>query len=315
MLTAIYSQGFLTADLVALAFFPEPPGGRRSPCSSAYERLQRLWHWSFLERLEPPIARSLGGRRPHLYALGRGGEPVAAERLGGGAAPVRRRRLDRLDSLFVGHDLTIAAFWANLVATLRATRVALERWLPERELRARRMRVRDPRGGRWLPFLPDAAFELRYPSGAVQCGLLEVDMGTLTLPRTRRKLRAFELALAAGLAGERLQLEDFEVLVLTHSAARLDHRWGAARREVAEERWECCSFATFGVLDPDRLDDVGAWVNLGEDTTGLPYTEAYEAEQGTCGPSGERTTAPTAGPGGNAPPGGYRDAEEDRGVR
>src|SRR5207302_589151 len=89
---------------------------------------------------------------------------------GADAAPVQRRRLDRLNSVFLDHDLTIAAFWANLVATLRPTPVALRRWLPERDLRARRLRVRDPRDGRWLPFLPDAAFELRYPSGSTTRG-------------------------------------------------------------------------------------------------------------------------------------------------
>jgi hypothetical protein len=206
-----------------------------------------------------------------------------ARRLGDDAAPVRRRRLDRLDSLFVGHDLTIAAFWANLVATLRPTPPTLERWLPERDLRARRMRVRDPQGGRWLPFLPDAAFELRYPSGTVQCGLLEVDMGTLTLARFRRKVRAFELALAGGLFAEQWRLDDFEVLVLTHSAARLDHLWRAAREEVAEERWGLYFFATFEVLDPDRLDGEGAWVDLEGETTGLLYGEAYEARPGATG--------------------------------
>jgi hypothetical protein len=37
-------------------------------------------------------------------------------------------------------------------------------WLGERELRARRMRVRSPEGGYCLPFLPDAYFEVHYPN-------------------------------------------------------------------------------------------------------------------------------------------------------
>jgi hypothetical protein len=170
------------------------------------------------------------------------------------------------------------------VAVLRPTGVALSRWLPERELRARRMRVRDPQGGRWLPFLPDAAFELRYPSGTVQCALLEVDMGTLTLSRFRRKLRAFELALAAGLVAEHLELDHFEVYVLTHSAARLDQLWRAAREEVAEERWEWYLFATIDVLDRDQLDEGDAWATLEGGTTGLLYAEAYEHPAGASRP-------------------------------
>ncbi len=147
ILTAIYLHGFLTTELIELAFFPEPSHGRRSPCSRAYDRLQQLWRWNFAERVEQPVARSVGGRRPYLYALGRAGEPVVAQRLGQSVTRVQRRRLDRLSSVFVDHDLRIAAFWANLVALLRSTSARLGRWLPERELRARKVRVYDARTG------------------------------------------------------------------------------------------------------------------------------------------------------------------------
>lgn len=127
ILRAIHTHGFLTTELIELAFFPEPSPGRRSPCSRAYERLQQLWRWGYAERIEPPIARSIGGRRPYLYALGRRGEPVVAQALGQSSTHVQRRRLDRLSSLFVDHDLKIAAFWANLVALLRSTHARLGR--------------------------------------------------------------------------------------------------------------------------------------------------------------------------------------------
>jgi hypothetical protein len=95
--------------------------------------------------------------------------------------------------VFVDHDLRIAAFWANLTALLRSASTRLSRWLPERELRARKSRVQDSQTGWWLPVLPDAIFEVRYPDGFVQGCFLEVDLGTLTLRRFRRKVRAFEL--------------------------------------------------------------------------------------------------------------------------
>src|SRR5262245_35961166 len=133
------------------------------------------------------------------------------------------------------HDLVAAAFWAHLCALLRAAPVTGWRWTGERALRARGLRVRDPRTGRRLPFLPDGYFEVEYapeaarsgrvaadegaPSGsggpavagpqgapaaagagrAVQCAVLEVDRGTLPLPRFRRKARAFEVTLGSGL--------------------------------------------------------------------------------------------------------------------
>src|SRR5439155_9729333 len=80
IVSAVYMHGFLTTDLVQLAFFPAAdPNGRRSPSSKAYDRLRSLWLFSYLERIELPMARSQGGRCPSLYALGRRGvETVAA---------------------------------------------------------------------------------------------------------------------------------------------------------------------------------------------------------------------------------------------
>jgi hypothetical protein len=272
ILTAVYMHGFLTTELIEFAFFPGPEHGRRSPSSRAYARLGQLWRWGYVERVELPVARAAGGRRPYLFALGRRGEPVVARRLGQSFTPVRRRRLDRLSGLFVDHDLQIATFWAHLVALLRPMRARLGRWLPERDLRARTMRVQDPRTGRWLPVLPDAAFEVVYPDGFVQTCLLEVDMGTLTLRRFRRKLRAFELALAAGLIVQDWE-DDFEVVVLTHARGRLQELWRTAREEVAPERWGDYAFGTFDLLAPQWFGEA-EWVTAGNDLVPLLYADA-----------------------------------------
>ena len=64
---------------------------------------------------------------------------------------------------------------------LRGRRGCRWLWIGERELRAKRMRVRAHDTGYWLPFLPDAYFEVTYPNGDVQACLVEIDMGTLTM--------------------------------------------------------------------------------------------------------------------------------------
>jgi hypothetical protein len=66
ILTAIHIHRLLTTELIELAFFPESSHGGRSPCSRAHDRLQQLWRWAYAERVEQPIARSVGGRRPYL---------------------------------------------------------------------------------------------------------------------------------------------------------------------------------------------------------------------------------------------------------
>src|SRR5712691_4406366 len=195
LLVAVHQHGFLTTDLVELAFFPASNGSRSSASSKAYERVRDLWLWGYLERVELPVARVLGGRRPFLYSLGQQGVACVESRLGTAVLPVQPRRLDRLDHVFVDHDLKAAALWANLRAQLRGRRGCRWLWIGERDLRAKRMRVRAPQGGYWLPFLPDGYFEITYPNDDVQACLVEIDMGTLTLRRFARKVQAFETAL------------------------------------------------------------------------------------------------------------------------
>jgi hypothetical protein len=270
ILAAVYTHGLLTAELIEMVFFPGEPD-RRSPSSCCYERLRQLWLWGYVERIELPVARSLGGSRPYLYTLGPRGVPVVGSVLGSGAAPVQRRRLDRVDDVFVEHDLQIAAFWANLVALLRSRHAKLRRWDCERTLRGQQVRVQDPRTGRWLPVLPDAGFELSYPDGGVQSVLLEVDMGTLTLARFRRKVRAFELYVEQGLAAQHWTSE-LDVLVLTHSHPRLDHIWRTTRQEVSDERRNCYLFATFDILEPGAFADAD-WVTAGDEVVTLLYND------------------------------------------
>jgi hypothetical protein len=323
LLAALHAHGFLTAELIELAFFPgsREGGGSLPSCRSAvYERLRQLWLWGFVDRIERPVARVLGGSRPLLYCLGwRGVSPVAAQ-LAQSAAPVRRRRLDRLDHQFIEHDLKVALLWAHLAAALRGASggagVRRWYWTAERDLRARHIRVIDPRSGRRLPFLPDGYFEIEYdghsgtpgtgeapdtsdtvntvdgrrqaPGTAararregqrpVQACVVEIDMGSLTLRRFRSKIRAFELALMHGAFPGTWRRADFEVLVLAPSARRLGHLWQVAREHVTEERWRWYSFATFDVLQAHRFGDY-AWQTLDGQQVRLLYDQAFRGEE------------------------------------
>lgn len=312
LLVAVYEQGFLTLPLIERAFFPSSPGGRRSPCSTAYDRVRRLWLWGYLDRVERPVVRRLGGSRPALYALGARGVPIVESRsadtpdgdpdagMDEETVPVQRRRLDRLSAAGVDHDLLAAALWANLMAELPRTRVRHWRWTPERVLRARRERVRDRRSDRWLPFLPDAAVELEYPDGTLQVCLVEIDRGTQPLRKIRLKVRAFEEFLDQGLFGKRWRRDEFEVLVLTHSRRRLANLWRVARQEVAQDRWALYQFATFDILEPRRWDAGQSVLTLENTRVDLLYTMAYDdAEDAPDAPNGPGASdAPSAEDGG-----------------
>jgi len=136
LLVAVHRHGFITTDLVELAFFPPLNGSRSWSSSKAYERLRELWLWGYLERIELPVARVLGGRRPFPYSLGQQAVPIVEQRMGTVTLPVQPRRLDRLDHVFIDHDLKAAALWANVLAELRRRRGCRWLWLGERGLRA-----------------------------------------------------------------------------------------------------------------------------------------------------------------------------------
>lgn len=81
ILVAMHQHGFLTSELIELAFFPRPRQRRRvSSCSRALERIRCLWLWGCLNRVELPVSRQLGGRRPFRYTLGRPGVQIVPSR-------------------------------------------------------------------------------------------------------------------------------------------------------------------------------------------------------------------------------------------
>ena len=131
--------------------------------------------------------------------------------------------------------------------------------------------MRDPdRPNWWLPFLPDGAFEVIYRDGRVQYVLVEIDMGTLTLERFRRKVCAFEAFLARGGFERYFHREDFQGAVLTPTRKRLEHLWRVVRDEVREFRWDAYLFASFAALDPMQFPST-KWVSASNHLRGLLY--------------------------------------------
>ena len=285
ILTSVHQLGFLTADLIDLAFFSSSSSSKPAS-SAAYERMRELWLWKFLDRVELPVARIHGGRQAYLYSLGPAGVPVVAQCLGESTAPVRRRRLDRLDDLFVDHDLRAAAFWANLKALTRRTGPATPYrqvrdfvWTSERDFRARCLRVREPETQRYLPVLPDGGFAVHYAPDCSQYALVEIDMGTMTSQRFRQKMRAFDLYLMREMNKQSLEARYGQVYVLTTSAQRMENLMDWTDSAVDEGTHIEYCFTTFDALEPQAFTAY-PWTHLGSDNRyGLLFNRAHADDQ------------------------------------
>lgn len=261
LLAAVATHGFLTVELLSLAFYPLR-AGPAAVAARAYWRIRQLWLWGFLERVELPVPRGYRGSKPSLYTLGRRGVPHAERYLAPGVAPIVRR-VDRLDAASVPHNLVSAALWANLVAALRGTAGRVARWIPERVLRGMKVVLRDPDSNNRLPVLPDAYFEVAdEDDGDVQACFLEVDMGTLTRERFRRKLQAFRYYQAWGLSEQHWGQRWLQVLVIVPSPARRDELVALAQETLTAAWWPWVGFLTVDALDPRRFDrELWRWVD------------------------------------------------------
>ena len=331
ILTAIHTHGFLTTELIELAFFPaatdrRPARQPRRPCATrVYDRLRHLWLWGFLERVERPVARTLGGSYPVLYCLGERGVAHVAVPAEQSTARIRRRRLDRLDHQFIEHDLKAAALWAHLCAALRAAGLHRWSWTGERDLRARHLGVVDPKTRRRLPFLPDGYFEINYdydPAGAgPAAGLSHRLVGSSTaafadeerrregqrpmaIPSPSDTVQACLVEIDMGtltLRRFRAKVRAFELAlaqglfarewqratfeVLAPSAKRLGHLCHTARGEVPRDRWRWYSFASFEVLHAGTFGDY-AWQTLDGQHVRLLYDQAFPDEANFQGAAG-----------------------------
>jgi len=275
MLAAVATHGFLTVELLSLAFYPLQ-AGPLAVSARAYWRIRQLWLWGFLERVELPVPRGLRGSKPSLYMLGPQGRPYADRRLEPGVSAIVRR-VDRLDAASVPHNLVTAALWANLIAALHGTIGTVSRWIPERVLRGKKVVLRDPDDNYRLPVLPDAYFELAYNAGAtVRACFLEVDMGTLTRERFRRKVRAFQLYESSGLFEEHWGHGSMTVLVIVPSVARRDELVAVARETLHDSWWPWYAFLTVDMLDPGRFGRA-RWLRLDGEPCRLLLTQAPTA--------------------------------------
>ncbi len=210
IILAVHENRFLKRGQIERLFF--------ATTSAANQRLAKLFHHGFLDRLYLPVEI---GSAQAVYALDKkGADFVAGEQ----QVPVGRiswrRKHNRVEFFFLEHTVGVAEVNVALqLATRGRDDVELILW--KREAFLPKDRVRDPDD--WeekLPVAPDAFFGIHGPQGR-SFFFVEVDMGTENLERVRSKLVAYQEYWRSGTYQERYGVGHFRVLTITTGPQRL----------------------------------------------------------------------------------------------
>jgi hypothetical protein len=214
IILAIYDYRYLSTVQLQRLFFPS--------MHQAYVRLSLLYHHGFIQR----VFRGANTGKMNtsmLYVLDRrGAEFLQIDQ----DMEIHWNSSHRtVSDKFLEHNMAINDVRVSIsLACKRTKEIALVNWINEAQLRASYDKVRILRsdGRRQLVgLIPDSFFSLEASTD--MNFFLEVDMGSMTLYRFQKKIRAY-LAYKNDVAlKSRFGIDDFRVLTVTPSQRHMKH--------------------------------------------------------------------------------------------
>lgn len=244
--------------------------GRRRGIRSTQARCKLLHDWGFVDRpRQQLVLRMLGKQHDLVYALGRRGAEVLAERTGRDFSPHRFLQKNREmgpDSL--QHRLGLARFGGCLELALRSAPpegvadsthpYLLRPWVPEEALKAM---LRQPHsegqqeGG--LPN-PDGFFGLQKPKPPPNRAYFFVEYQRTSPSSRRRFVQAKGIAYLnfwlQGKHEERLGIRNFRILILAPTLERMQTLRGYLRHWLQREQHQLAGMWLFTVETNYNLD-------------------------------------------------------------
>jgi hypothetical protein len=209
---AVYEHRLLRRDQIERLFFTQ--------ASTCNQRLMRLYQHGYLDRIFRPVSF---GSSQAVYALDKNGADLVAQELGMDRNKINwKRKNNKVETLFMEHTLAINDCFVNLVLSIRESpSIDLLFW--EHESKELQDRVPDTEGKqKYLTIAPDAFFAIRLSEGK-SFFFLEVDMGTMTLTRFRKKIIAYRQFWKTGKYRAKFGFSSFRVLIIATSSRRLEN--------------------------------------------------------------------------------------------
>ena len=246
----------LRTSQVQTLFFGSP--------SPAYDRLQKLYHYGYLERYFITQVAQAPASSPMIYTISKLGASVLAATFG----------YSKDDFNFVGravrnwqtlqHILAVGDFQ---VAVMRAAReldgFRLVEWVAEKSFRADpdEVYVTGARGRqRRKPVIPDGYLVLETPQGLSR-SFVEVDRGTEGLEQFRSQIEVYQEYMRSGYQ-ERYKTTSLRILVITNSDTRLTSLAKTIARTGGRERYW---LTTKKRITPETVFTAPIWQKLTDD--------------------------------------------------
>ncbi len=207
LVEALDDYGLLTTEQIRYLLFPS--------MSRARKRLHLLWQHGLVHKIERPT-RLGEGTKSYLF------RPNAKGRRLTGAKTIRNgngHKVPVLSPLYAEHQIAVNRFRICLTLALGKTpEITLETWKKDGQLRLKVSRHKAG-GSESATIVPDAYFSLKS-EGSKYGYFLEIDRGTATISRLKKKLLGYATIFRSPRSFDPLIAPGFRVLIVTSSARR-----------------------------------------------------------------------------------------------
>jgi len=212
----VYDYRFANSEQIAVGL------GRSR--QAVLRRLQKLFHWGYLDRIDPREKRTDRSEK-YAYALWQEGVTVLVNHCGLDRGRIQwERERNEVRNFFVRHALMVSQFRACLTAALRDHPEAKLLFWEREDPQGLKDYVyfRDGFQKKRLSIVPDGYFGIEDPSGKTYF-FLEADRSTTTNARFSNKTKAYWLWYKQKGQTKKFHIDGFRVLTITETNQRMNN--------------------------------------------------------------------------------------------
>ncbi len=237
IIQAVAAYRFLSTTQIRRLFFAVT-----SKSSQCDQRLKLLYHHGYLERHQQ-MGIEMGDNKPILYSSTRKGLRLLQAQAMTDTTQDTDVARNSIRNLYLDHLLEVNDVRIAFAQACRLLGFAFERWIQEQAARAAVLADRNQ--------IVQALYKQVAPDGvcifstgkSTLTFFIELDRGTETLGRVKKKLESYVVAYKSGTLTKAFGINDLRVLIITSSKSRLDNIVDTLRA-IPENQYFACTYRT-----------------------------------------------------------------------